>query len=81
MSEQSLPLPPTRALDPVTQAFPRLTPAQIDRMRPLGTIRSVSPGDILFEVGDAGISMFVMLSGKMEIVHPEQKGGTGGGQA
>jgi thioredoxin reductase (NADPH) len=74
MSEQSPPLPQTSALDPVTQAFPRLTRAQIDRMRPLGSIRSVSPGDILFEVGDTGISMFVMLSGKMEIVQPDQTG-------
>ena len=50
------------------QAFPTLTPAQIDRIRPYGTARTVRAGEILFEAGDLGIPCFVVLSGKLDIV-------------
>ena len=71
MSERTLPLPQVSALDPQTQAFPTLTAAQIDRARPFGRLRPVVVGDILFEVGDTRVSMFILLSGKMEIVQPD----------
>jgi thioredoxin reductase (NADPH) len=71
MSERTLPLPQVSALDPQTQAFPKLTAAQIERARTFGRIRPVAVGDILFEVGDTRVSMFVLLSGKMEIVQPD----------
>ena len=70
MSQSVSPLANTSALDQQTQAFPTLTPAQIDRARPYGTVRPVAPHEIIFDVGDVGISMFIMLSGKMEIVQP-----------
>jgi thioredoxin reductase (NADPH) len=66
-------LPPS-ALDPRTQAFPVLTPAQIDRIRPLGAERKVERGDILFEPGAPAMPFFVLLSGKMEIVQPDLDG-------
>src|SRR5258708_10680014 len=65
----SSPLIPS-ALDANTQAFPVLTKAQIDRIRPLATPRSVKTGDILFEPNDTAVPFFVMLSGRMEIVQP-----------
>ena len=34
------------------EAFPLLTPSQIDRIRPYGTVRTVRAGEILFEAGD-----------------------------
>ena len=37
------------ALDARTQAFPTLSAAQINRIRALGTVRSVEKGEILFE--------------------------------
>lgn len=74
MSERILPLPSTSALDPATQAFPSLTPAQIDRLRAYGKLRPVAAGDVLFDVGDSSIPMFVVFSGKMEIVQPDGKG-------
>jgi len=75
MSEQSLPMPAgVSALDPLTQAFPKLTAAQIDRARPYGRVRPVAAGDIVFDVGDTRISMFIMLSGRMEIVQPANDG-------
>jgi hypothetical protein len=36
------------------EAFAVLTPAQIDRVRPYGTARTVRAGEILFEAGDLG---------------------------
>jgi thioredoxin reductase (NADPH) len=75
MSERALPLPAAvSALDPYTQAFPKLTSVQIDRARPFGKVRRVAVGDIVFDVGDTGISMFILLSGRMEIVQPTNDG-------
>ena len=50
------------------EAFPVLTPAQIDRVRSYGTARTVRAGEILFEAGDLGLPCFVVLSGKLDIV-------------
>jgi thioredoxin reductase (NADPH) len=66
-------LPPS-ALDARTQAFPILTPAQIDRIRPLGRLRKVQRGEILFEPDDTAVPFFVLLSGSMEIVQPSLDG-------
>jgi thioredoxin reductase (NADPH) len=74
MSESVLPLPKTSALDAQTQAFPKLTPAQIDRARPFGKVRPVAAGDILFDVGDVRVPMFILLSGRMEVVQPDGSG-------
>ena len=54
--------------DRQAEAFPVLTPAQIDRVRPYGTVRTVRAGEILFEAGDLGIPCFVVLSGKLDAV-------------
>ena len=54
--------------DPQAEAFPVLTPAQVDRIRPYGAARRVQAGDILFEAGDLGIPCFVVLSGTLDIV-------------
>jgi thioredoxin reductase (NADPH) len=67
-------LPAPSALDANTQAFPSLTGAQIDRIRPLGKVRAVKPGEILFEPGDTNVPFFVLLSGSLDIVQPEYPG-------
>lgn len=67
-------LPQLSALDARTQAFPVLTPAQIDRIRPCGRVRTVQRGDILFEPNDTNLPFFVLLSGAMEIVQPAVDG-------
>jgi thioredoxin reductase (NADPH) len=59
--------PSTNSPDRKTEAFPALTPAQIDRIRPYGTLRAVHAGEILFEAGDL-LPCFVLLSGKLDIV-------------
>jgi thioredoxin reductase (NADPH) len=62
--------PPPSALDARTQAFPVLTAALIDRIRPSGRLRDVQRGEILFEPNDTNVPFFVLLSGSMEIVQP-----------
>ena len=62
------------AADVRGEAFPVLTPEQINRVRPLSKLRKVSVGDILFEPGDNDIPFFVLLSGSMEIVQPSLHG-------
>lgn len=66
--------PVASALDQRTQAFPVLTPAQIDRIRAVGKSRRVQPGDILFAPGDTSVPFFVLLTGAMEIVQPDLNG-------
>jgi thioredoxin reductase (NADPH) len=65
-----MPSPPPSALDARTQAFPVLTAAHIDRIRPSGRLRDVQRGEILFEPNDTNVPFFVLLSGSMEIVQP-----------
>ncbi len=60
--------PSINSPDRQSQAFPVLTPAQIDRIRPYGTARTVRSGEILFEPGELGMPCFVVLSGKLEIL-------------
>ncbi|MGB9431758.1 MAG: FAD-dependent oxidoreductase [Candidatus Acidiferrum sp.] len=68
----SLPIP--SALDARTQAFPVLTEAQINRIRPGGKLREVKKDEILFEPGDLNVPFFVLLAGAMQIVQPDLVG-------
>lgn len=61
-------LPSINSPDRQAEAFPVLTPVQIDRIRPYGTARTVRTGEILFETGERGMPCFVVLSGKLEIL-------------
>ncbi|HEY1903007.1 MAG TPA: FAD-dependent oxidoreductase [Terracidiphilus sp.] len=67
-------LPSISTPDRQAQAFPALTPAQIDRIRPYGTARTVRAGEILFEPGQLGMPCFVVLSGKLEILVTQLSG-------
>jgi thioredoxin reductase (NADPH) len=66
--------PAPSALDARTQIFPKLTPAQIARLRPIGKQRNVEPGEILFEPDDTEVPFFVLLSGSLDIVQPTLSG-------
>ena len=66
--------PAPSALDARTQIFPTLTPAQINRIRPLGRVRHVDRGEILFDLGQTNIPFFVVLSGSLEVVQPSIDG-------
>jgi thioredoxin reductase (NADPH) len=60
--------------NPSTELFPTLTSVQIARIRPLGHVRKVKNGEILFEPNEAGRPFFVLLSGKLDIVQPGLEG-------
>jgi len=67
-------LPSIDTPDRQAQAFPILTPVQIARINPYGSVRPVHAGEILFEPGKSGLSCFIVLSGKLEIAMPELSG-------
>src|SRR3954451_3050425 len=49
-------------------AFPRLSEDQRARLRAVGTVRAVEPGEILFAEGEAGYPFLVVESGAVTIV-------------
>jgi len=57
-------------MDRAAQAFPVLTPAQIERIAAVGR-RTASPaGQVLFDAGDQNTHFFVVIAGAIEIVQP-----------
>ena len=63
------------SVEPGSEAFPLLTPAQIERLRPLGKLRHVEAGEVLFEPEDSNVPVYVVLSGGLEILQPWPKDG------
>ena len=57
------------------QMFPTLEPAEIARLTRFGEMRSFAPDEYLVRAGDAGIGMFVIISGEVVI---SQHGGPAG---
>jgi thioredoxin reductase (NADPH) len=49
-------------------AFPRLNDDQLARLRGLGKVRRVTPGEVLFSEGDQDSDFFVLESGSVAIV-------------
>ena len=68
MTEPTAPIPLTSSR--VEQIFPALTEAQMRRLISHGTPRSVRAGEVLVEVADGEIPIFVVLSGELEILRP-----------
>jgi thioredoxin reductase (NADPH) len=58
----------TAITDRAAQMFPRLTPAQIERVSSIGHRRDVHAGDVLFDVGDQNTRFFVVVSGAIDVV-------------
>jgi thioredoxin reductase (NADPH) len=56
------------------QMFPRLTPAEIDRLRRFGECRPFKTGDMLVRAGEEGHGLQVLLSGQVEILQHDQTG-------
>ena len=52
------------------EAFPRLTPAQIARIEPHGRHRTVGPGEAVGEAGQPVTKIFVVVSGRLDLVRP-----------
>jgi thioredoxin reductase (NADPH) len=49
------------------QMFPRLSAAEIDRLRRFGTIRRYAAAEPLFTIGDVSSGMFVLVSGSIRV--------------
>ena len=56
------------------QTFPTLTPAEIERIRHFGEVRSYEDGEFLFETGKPGPGMFVVLKGHVAITQRDGLG-------
>jgi len=56
------------------QMFPRLSPAEIDRLRRFGQCRSFKAGDMLIRAGEEGHGLSILLSGRVEILQHDQVG-------
>jgi thioredoxin reductase (NADPH) len=52
------------------QMFPTLTPAQMARVAAHGRTRQVAAGEVLFAVGQASVSFFVITKGQVQVVRP-----------
>jgi len=48
--------------------FPKLTDEQLALLTPLGTVRSINVGDVLFREGDASYDFMVLLEGQVAVV-------------
>jgi thioredoxin reductase (NADPH) len=57
-------------MDRAAQTFPKLTPAQVERIAAVGKRITTPAGEVLFEVGDQNTRFFVVLSGRIEILKP-----------
>ena len=58
------------------RVFPTLTPEQVSRIAVHGRRRSTTQGDVLVEVGDKAVPVFVVISGELQALRPAEGGDT-----
>jgi thioredoxin reductase (NADPH) len=68
MAESIAPIPLTASR--AEQIFPTLSAPQIQRFATHGQVRPVRATDVLVELGDKDIPVFVVISGELEVVRP-----------
>jgi thioredoxin reductase (NADPH) len=54
----------------IEKIFPKLTPAQINRVAAHGHMRMIQRNELLVEQGDISVPFFVVISGEIEILRP-----------
>jgi thioredoxin reductase (NADPH) len=52
------------------RAFPVLTPPQVQQLGAGGRRRAVTRGDVLLDVGDKTVPLFLVVSGELEVLRP-----------
>ncbi|HEX4613901.1 MAG TPA: FAD-dependent oxidoreductase [Urbifossiella sp.] len=62
------------AQDADPTAFPVLTPAELQLLRPLAEVREYEPGTLIFQAGTAEVDLFVVEAGGIEIRNPADDG-------
>ncbi len=75
MPDTSLPLEPLAPTN-TERLFPTLTPAQMARIAAHGRRRKIEMGEVLVEVGDKVVPLFVLVSGEVRILRPSADGET-----
>ena len=58
------------------RVFPTLTPEQVSRIAAHGRRRSTTRGDVLVEVGDKVVPVFVVVRGEIQALRPAEGGDT-----
>ena len=58
------------------QTFPRLSEAQIERMKPFGVVENLPQGEVVFARGERTVDFFLVLSGRIDIY--DDQGGDDG---
>jgi len=58
------------------RVFPTLTPEQLSRVAAHGRRRATTRGDVLVEVGDKSVPMFVVIGGEIQALRPTDRGET-----
>src|SRR5258708_29306333 len=56
------------------QMFPKLAPAEIDRLCRFGEVRHYSPGEALFVTGNVAPGMYVLIKGSVRVVRRDPLG-------
>ena len=56
------------------QMFPVLEPAEIERVRRFGKVRSYGAGEALAKVGEVGPGLTIILAGKVDITQHDESG-------
>ena len=56
------------------QMFPTLSPAEVQRLRRFGAVRTYEKGDALVRVGESGHGLTVFLAGEAEITQHDENG-------
>jgi thioredoxin reductase (NADPH) len=67
---------PSRPTPNVDQIFPRLTPAQVERVAAHGRTRRIERGEVLGAVGKVTPKFFVVSTGTIDVVQPGENGKT-----
>src|ERR1700726_3075101 len=58
------------------QMFPKLAPAEIDRLCRLGEVRHYAPGEALFVTGNIAPGMYVLINGSVHVTRRDPLGHT-----
>src|SRR5258708_39417939 len=75
LQRMSSPVPTKSSADPQrSQMFLILEQAEIERVRRFGELRSYAAGEALFEVGDLGHGLSVILSGHVDLIRHLESG-------
>ena len=68
--------PSATAIPRFEQTFPTLTAAEIARLRRFGAPRRYPEGELLFQTGQPGLGMFIILSGRVALTQHDGLGHT-----